>query len=678
MAEPDNKQLLSAVTEGHTSLTNESLDQPQSSNQYHPYQQNVATKNRRPTTNPPHQGSTAQGGSGKSSGRASDTQSKKFTTHNSKQRPSTGTGKSHRSPAAAKQLPSANIITSHAIDPSAGVAGTSSSLPSQRSRSSAVHSQVHSTRHSNQGGSASYAHQQPHSVADSLRVNTLETDSEQSHGVSSRTRSRTSLPNSTESNLIGDLETPTAPKAEKSVATTTNTGEPCISLRNRYRNTRPSTSSSGAVPANPPQQHTSVDLTNKRVAQKRPVSRNSGRQSDDLGSSSLTASVSSPKKAKVDKHTSSGTSRKSSSGSSSGVLPKKRTRHQPDSAADSVELATEPGAVDRLEESAQKVLNLGARLAKSSGGGASREQRGVSGSTGASSSQQPVANTSAASSGNLLRRSSRSKGIPSTATTGSCVSSTASTSRGGVAAPVPTVRPSIGSGSSNSKSFPSSSSATSSATTAAATGVSIPGSKSSTSAASSSSYQQHSHQHHNYNQLHHYSLNPTASSSYDPHLTEPSTSSLTTPPLAMASGGNQPHNNDGSSNPSVKMPKSSLQSGSSSPLDVAVINHLLTELNPGMSSSSSAPGTSSAMGGAASSASTAPVPNPDSESDDSEVGRLQALLEARGLPPHLFGALGTLYTQLLLKIVTHPMYICCSRTPYASSSPSNHRCQLVV
>ncbi|KAL1512943.1 hypothetical protein ABEB36_002442 [Hypothenemus hampei] len=30
----------------------------------------------------------------------------------------------------------------------------------------------------------------------------------------------------------------------------------------------------------------------------------------------------------------------------------------------------------------------------------------------------------------------------------------------------------------------------------------------------------------------------------------------------------------------------------------------------------------------------------DSESDDSEVGRLQALLEARGLPPHLFGALG--------------------------------------
>ncbi|PSN54376.1 hypothetical protein C0J52_11316 [Blattella germanica] len=37
----------------------------------------------------------------------------------------------------------------------------------------------------------------------------------------------------------------------------------------------------------------------------------------------------------------------------------------------------------------------------------------------------------------------------------------------------------------------------------------------------------------------------------------------------------------------------------------------------------------------------------DSESDDSEVGRLQALLEARGLPPHLFGALGPRMQTLL-------------------------------
>lgn len=37
----------------------------------------------------------------------------------------------------------------------------------------------------------------------------------------------------------------------------------------------------------------------------------------------------------------------------------------------------------------------------------------------------------------------------------------------------------------------------------------------------------------------------------------------------------------------------------------------------------------------------------DSESDDSEVGRLQALWEARGLPPHLFGALGPRVQHLL-------------------------------
>ncbi|CAG9769753.1 unnamed protein product [Ceutorhynchus assimilis] len=40
-------------------------------------------------------------------------------------------------------------------------------------------------------------------------------------------------------------------------------------------------------------------------------------------------------------------------------------------------------------------------------------------------------------------------------------------------------------------------------------------------------------------------------------------------------------------------------------------------------------------------------PGADSESDDSEVGRLQALLEARGLPPHLFGALGPRMQHIL-------------------------------
>lgn len=32
----------------------------------------------------------------------------------------------------------------------------------------------------------------------------------------------------------------------------------------------------------------------------------------------------------------------------------------------------------------------------------------------------------------------------------------------------------------------------------------------------------------------------------------------------------------------------------------------------------------------------------DPEADDPDVGRLQALLEARGIPPHVFGSLGKL------------------------------------
>ena len=37
----------------------------------------------------------------------------------------------------------------------------------------------------------------------------------------------------------------------------------------------------------------------------------------------------------------------------------------------------------------------------------------------------------------------------------------------------------------------------------------------------------------------------------------------------------------------------------------------------------------------------------DSEGDETEMGRLQALLEARGLPPHLFGSLAPRMQQLL-------------------------------
>lgn len=57
-------------------------------------------------------------------------------------------------------------------------------------------------------------------------------------------------------------------------------------------------------------------------------------------------------------------------------------------------------------------------------------------------------------------------------------------------------------------------------------------------------------------------------------------------------------------------------------------------------------GNGSGAGGGGGGPSTGPG-GADSESDDSEVGRLQALLEARGLPPHLFGALGPRMQHLL-------------------------------
>lgn len=52
--------------------------------------------------------------------------------------------------------------------------------------------------------------------------------------------------------------------------------------------------------------------------------------------------------------------------------------------------------------------------------------------------------------------------------------------------------------------------------------------------------------------------------------------------------------------------------------------------------------------------STASVVNAaeESSSEEGEVGRLQALLEARGLPPHLLGALGPRMQHLLHRTVT--------------------------
>ncbi|XP_070496016.1 E3 ubiquitin-protein ligase TRIP12 isoform X2 [Chironomus tepperi] len=74
------------------------------------------------------------------------------------------------------------------------------------------------------------------------------------------------------------------------------------------------------------------------------------------------------------------------------------------------------------------------------------------------------------------------------------------------------------------------------------------------------------------------------------------------------------------------------------PSTSSTVNPLTNNLTAGTSTSAQAqtqqPGTSGTL-------------HPDSESDDSEVGRLQALLEARGLPPQLFSALGPRMHHLL-------------------------------
>uniref|UniRef100_H3ALV8 E3 ubiquitin-protein ligase n=1 Tax=Latimeria chalumnae TaxID=7897 RepID=H3ALV8_LATCH len=70
---------------------------------------------------------------------------------------------------------------------------------------------------------------------------------------------------------------------------------------------------------------------------------------------------------------------------------------------------------------------------------------------------------------------------------------------------------------------------------------------------------------------------------------------------------------------------------------------------------SSAARTDEASPGAAASSSVAGAvgmtTSGESESDDSEMGRLQALLEARGLPPHLFGPLGPRMSQLFHRTI---------------------------
>ncbi|XP_055377635.1 E3 ubiquitin-protein ligase TRIP12 isoform X2 [Condylostylus longicornis] len=128
------------------------------------------------------------------------------------------------------------------------------------------------------------------------------------------------------------------------------------------------------------------------------------------------------------------------------------------------------------------------------------------------------------------------------------------------------------------------------------------------------------------------------------------------------SGGDQANSNI---NSNIKIHKTSLAPGN---LDVSNL-HLMaqqsaagTNTNSGSSSNpinsgsniggnSSTTTTATNNGTTASVATTSASTHADSESDDSEVGRLQALLEARGLPPHLFGALGPRMTHILHRTI---------------------------
>uniref|UniRef100_A0A336LPI2 E3 ubiquitin-protein ligase n=1 Tax=Culicoides sonorensis TaxID=179676 RepID=A0A336LPI2_CULSO len=267
-----------------------------------------------------------------------------------------------------------------------------------------------------------------------------------------------------------------------------------------------------------------------------------------------------------------------SSGLSIVAVPKKRQKvgeHQrgPDNS----------GYSDRLS-------NLGARLARSSSG---RESQ----SNSSDVQGQPPS---------LLRRSSRAKSLAQTATTGSCVSSTAPANN-------------------NSSSTTTANTSNSSSHRSAHRSHS---NKSVGSGASTSKFGGHQSQ-----SLGGFDLTSAGAGS--------SSSSTITPNqqlLGIMSGaGNNPGDHPPSnSNPFIKLQKTSFGLGSGGVQTDSTLSQQSSSSTLGLSATSSLGG---ATGGA--------PPHPDSESDDSEVGRLQALLEARGLPPHLFGALGPRMHHLL-------------------------------
>ncbi|EDS38382.1 thyroid hormone receptor interactor 12 [Culex quinquefasciatus] len=284
-----------------------------------------------------------------------------------------------------------------------------------------------------------------------------------------------------------------------------------------------------------------------------------------------------------------------------------------------------------------KAPNLGARLARSSGGREPHQQQqhhfGAGGGHLSSSAAAAGGSQGHLPSG-LLRRSSRGKGSHQSGTTGSCVSSnTANPSQ-----QQQQQQPQSSSQSSRSGSHRGGGGGSSGSTSGnlhnSSAGTS--GTKGSSSKGSSSSNNNNS---------------TSLVGSVAAAATAPGPSHS-----AMASDGSRNNNNEhhhqqqqqnssSSSHPFIKLHKttslgsSSAQSsaGTSSAIDVNMLN---------MANAAGATASNSAnLGGAAGAA--AAVPHPDSESDDSEVGRLQALLEARGLPPHLFGALGPRMHHLL-------------------------------
>lgn len=281
-----------------------------------------------------------------------------------------------------------------------------------------------------------------------------------------------------------------------------------------------------------------------------------------------------------------------------------------------------------------KAPNLGARLARSSGGREphhhhqQQQQQYHSGShLGSGSSGSGNHSTQGHLPSGLLRRSSRGKGSYQSATTGSCVSSN-------TASPSQNQQPqSSQSSRSGSHRGGGSGSASANIHSAGTSGATAKGSSSKGASSSSVANNNNST-----------TLGSIATATgYDPTATAPGPSST-----AMANDGSRNNNNDhqhhhqqsasGSSHPFIKLHKATALGSASASTSATIDVNMMNMTN---ASASGAASNSASLGAAAT------VPHPDSESDDSEVGRLQALLEARGLPPHLFGALGPRMHHLL-------------------------------